>query len=302
VKRAAVLLVLALLSSASASAQYYFDYPTFKRWTIGIHGGPALSLLRVATYYRDAWNDRLLISVVETSAIELRAKTGILLGVHGAFFFRPSLGIRLEVGPLASDVETSTDFSFRWTWADGRRYQSDLVWKGAGRTTTLPVIIDAVWKGALGRHEWFLTGGLAYYRHSLRADASFGYGISTMAADGSEQYVDALRVGLRLPAASWSSWGFHAGLGLSFKLSDLLGLQAEAGYFTSAAKTVGWTFVKGNYDGVLFSAIKAMSFSDGDVEFLTAGGAPRLETALRLNPSFVRLAAGLVVFLGRAEY
>lgn len=301
-KRAAVSLALALIASASAWAQYYFDYPTYKRWAFGVHAGPALPLDRAATYYRDAWNDRLLVSVVEASDIEVKAKPGYCFGVHGTFFFQPSLGVRFEAGSLASDVETSTDFSFGWTWADGRRFQSDLVWKGTGRTTTLAIVLNGIWKGALGRNAWFLTGGPAYYRHSFRADASFGYGISTTAADGSEQYVDALRVGLRVPAASWSSWGFDIGLGLIIKLSGLLGLQAEAGYFYSAPKTVRWTFVKGSYDGVLFSSIKAISFNDGDIEFLTGGGNPKFETALRVKPSFLRLAAGLVIFLGRAEY
>jgi len=301
-KKPAAWLFLALLTSTSAWSQYYFDYPTYKRFSIGLTGGQALPRLRATSYYRDTWNDRLLISVAEASTVELRAKAGLHFGVQCAWFFNPSLGIRLEAGYLSSDVSTSTEVAFAWTWADGRHYESTPVWNGAGRMTTLPIGLNGIWKGAVGRHEWFLTGGLSYYRHTFRADSSFGYGISMMSADGSTQYIDALRVGLRVPEISWSSLGFNIGLGGSLKLSDLLGFQVEAGYFLSPSKTVNWTFVTGNYNGVFFSDLKDISFGEGDIEFLTASVPPKLETGMRLKPSFFRFSAGFVLFLGRAEY
>jgi len=301
-KRPAAWLFLILAATVSASAQYYFDYPTYKRFAFGLHGGAAFPLLKATTSYQDHWNDLLLISVTEVSNIEMKAKAGLLFGVHCTYFFNPSMGIRLEAGPRSWDVPTSTDVTFSWTWADGRRFQSKPVWKGAGRATTLPIDLDFIWKRELGRHEWFVSGGLSYYRHTFRAESSFGYGISTLSSDGSEQYIDALRIGLSVPEMSWTSFGFNAGLGLNIKLSEFLGFQVEAGYFYSPQKRSAWTFVKTDYDGVFFSNIKGIDFNDGDIQFLTGGNAPKMKTGLSLNPSFIRLAVGLVLFLGNAEY
>jgi opacity protein-like surface antigen len=300
-KPAALLLLLAAVA-VSASAQYYFDYPTYKRFELGLRGGAAFSRLQAETAYLDHWNDRLLTAVAETSNIAFLAKTGVQIGVHGAFFFNPTMGLRLEIGPLSSNVPVTTDFTFAWRWSDGRSYQAQKTWTGSGRTTTLPIALDFVWKRALGRHEGFLSGGVAYGRHSFRAESSFGYGISTLSGDGMQQFIDALKVGVRVSEFSWTSFGFNLGLGLSIKLSDPLRLQAEAAYFFFPRKKTNWTFIKGDYDGVLFTDIKGINFNDGDIALLTDGFPPKFETKLNLNRSFLRLALGIVLVLGTAEY
>jgi opacity protein-like surface antigen len=301
-KRPAVWLFLALMTAGTASAQYYFDYPTFKRWEIGVFGGAAFPLFKATTGYEDRWNDRLLTYVSESSNISMKAKVGIQFGFHLSYFFNPAIGIRLEVGPQRSDAPTTTEFTFAWTWADGRHFQRQPVWNGTGRTTSLPASLDLVWRKEWGRNEWFIAGGFSFHRDTFRSEASFGYGISQMSADLSEQYLDALRVGLRIPEMSWTSFGFDLGLGLSIKLSDLVGIQIETRYFFYPSKRAEWQFIKGDYDGVFYGNIKGIDFNDGDIQLLTAGVNPKLPTSLRLDRSFFRLGVGLVLFLGSAAY
>lgn len=301
-RKPTALLILLAAVAVSASGQYYFDYPTYKKFELGLRGGAAFSRLQTETAYLDHWNDRLLTAVTEDSDIIVSATTGVQIGVHGAFFFNPSMGIRLEIGPLSSNVPVTTDFAFAWRWSDGRSYEAQKTWTSGGRTATLPIALDFIWKRALGRHEGLLSVGVVYGRHSFRAESAFGYGISTLSGDGTQQFIDALKVEVRVPEFSWTSFGFNLGLGLSIKLSDPLRLQAEASYFLFPRKKTNWTFVKGDYDGVLFSDIKGIDFNDGDIAFLSGGFPPKFETNLNLNPSFLRLALGLVLVLGNAEY
>ena len=302
--RPVVSLCLLLMTAGAASAQYYFDYPTYKKFEIGVCGGVALSNAPFAATmaYQDHWSDLLLVSVTEASAISLKAGAGLPFGLHVSYFFTPRIGIRLEVGQQRSDVSALTDFTFNWAWADGRYFQNQRNWEGTGRATTLPVGLDLIWKKGFGRHEGFFAGGLSCYRHTFWAESSFGYGISKMSDDGSEQYIDALRVGLKIPKMSWTSLGFNLGLGLNIKLSGLVGVRIEGGYWFSPKKRAALQFVKGDYDGVFFGNIKGINFNDGDIQLLTAGFNPKMPTSVRLNSSFIRLALGLVFSLGSAEY
>ena len=294
-------LCLLLMAAGTASAQYYFDYPTYKKFEVGLGVGAAFSFGTTMSY-RDHWSDRLLASVTEASTISLKAKPGLSFGFHVSYFLTPKIGIRLEIGSQRSDIAALTGFTFNWAWTDGRSFQNKRTWEGTGRTTTFPVGLDFIWKREFGRHEGFFAGGISCYRHSFWAESSFGYGITQMSADGTEQYIDALRVGLAIPKISWTSFGFNLGLGLIIKLSGFTGIRIEGGYWFSPKKRAALQFVKGNYDGVFFGAIKEIDFNDGDILLLTAGSNPKTPTGLSLNPSFVRCAIGLVLFLGSAEY
>ncbi len=301
-RKSTVLLALLVLMAARASAQYYFDYPTYKKYELGVFGGAALSLIKGTTVYSDQWNDLKLTYVVERTDIGLNSKAAFHFGGFFGYFFNPNIGLELDFEYLTTSVPTTAQASFHWAWSDGRSFIKDATWSGTGRLTSFPLSLNLVLRSEPGRSQWSLSGGVTYFHNAFRSESFFGYGISTLSEDGQWQYLDFLRVGLRIPKTSWAVLGLNLGVGLSFKISDRIGIKAEARYFLCPEKKFTWEFVKGFYDGIFYPYIKNIDFGDGDIELITEGPNPKMAPSLKLNPSFFRLSIGFAIFLGEREY
>jgi opacity protein-like surface antigen len=301
-KKSTVFLALLIVMAASASAQYYFDYPTYKKFELGVFGGMAFPLLKGATQYLDQWQDLNLTYVIEKTDIELRSKAAFHFGGFFAYFFNPAMGFELDVEYLKTNVPTTATVLFQWGWSDRRQFTENPEWSGTGRLTSLPLSLNFVVRSEAERVKWSFSGGVTYFHNAFQSESFFGYGISALSGDGREQYLDFLRVGLRIPKTSWASFGLNLGLGLNFKISGRMDIKTEARYFSCREKKFAWQFVKGFYDGIFFPYIKAIDFNDMDIELITEGPVPKMETSLKLNPSFFRLSIGFVVFWGEREY
>jgi opacity protein-like surface antigen len=301
-KKSTAFLALLIVMAASASAQYYFDYPTYKKFELGVFGGMAFSPIKGATQYFDQWKDLNLTYVFERTDIELRSKAGFHLGGFFAYFFNPAMGFELDVEYLKTSVPTTATASFQWSWSDGRHFTKNAEWSGTGRLTSFPLSLNFVVRSEAERVKWTFSGGVTYFHNAFQSESFFGYGISTLSGDGREQYLDFLRVGLKIPKTSWASFGLNLGLGLNFKISGRMDIKTEARYFSCREKKFVWEFVKGFYDGIFFPDIKNIDFNDNDIELITEGPVPKMETSLKLNPSFFRLSLGFVIFWGEREY
>jgi len=299
-------LVFLVLLSAPAAAQYYFDYPTYKKFEICVFSGTSLPLIRGATTYDDRWNDRLLTFVHETTHIHIKSNLGLIFGGCFSFFFGPNFGIQLAADYMTASIPNTADFEFFWIWSDGRQPEENVQWKGTGRLESAPLSLNLVFRGDLGRHEWFISAGPSHYKNTFSSESFFGFGISTLTEDKSQQLVDALKIGLTIPQASWTTWGFNGGGGIHYKLSERMGLKAEIRYFFCPKKSFSWEFIKGLYDGVFFSKdykeLRNQKFPYYEDESDLVAISKNMTKLKPFNPSSVRFALGIVFSLGTTEY
>jgi opacity protein-like surface antigen len=289
-KRIIWLGLVLLGASASASAQYYFDYPKYERFEVCVFLSGWLPLQSGLTTYSDFWHDRLLLSVLEETAITVKPAVGPGAGASFAFYFNRTFGIQAILETSSSGLNTTAEATMAWTWADMRNVRQQALWTGTGRLAETPVSLDAVIKVKKPFWAWTVSGGPTAFRTSFTADSWFCFGVSKMSEDEQFQLVDGLKVGLTIPRTSWWALGLNLGLGAAFRLSDRLGLKIEARYYYCPEKIVSWSFVQGVYDGIFYGEILGEPFGEDSVAFVTKAGTL---SALAIAPSSLRLGIGL---------
>lgn len=283
--------------AAAASAQYYFEIPSYKPWEFGVYFGGGLSLVRGLSTYRDAWSGGDLISVYEETTIEAKAGGGEAGGVFASYFFKPGVGLRLNFGYSSAPVPTTANFLYRWTWSNRSIFEKESDWHDTGRLTTMPLSLDLLGKKDIGRHEIFYSGGITLFINRFRTESSFGFGVSTFAAG--RQYIDAFRVGLRIPDTTWKALGVNIGVGLRAFISERFRLFIDARFFWVQKRTFSWDMVLGTSEGIFFDEVPFAPFGEEDADRLrNANKISRLE----INPSSLQFTAGFVVLLGKRTY
>jgi opacity protein-like surface antigen len=300
-KKFVVLLALICMGCLIASAQpLYRDYVKSTSFELGVFGGLALPQAKGTTAYQDTWNYYLLNNVVEKTTIEAKAKKGFFLGGFFSLFLNHHFGVQLNVGYLRADVPNTAEFNFAWTLYDGSKYQRNVEWEGSGRLVSIPVSLNLLGTFGVGSFEVVFSGGATLFNNGFRSDSYFGYGITKLT--DLYQYVDALKVGLKIPQTSWTAFGGNIGAGLNFKLSDRIGLNVEARYLACPKKEIAWDFVTGRYDGQFFSnlypELKNQSFSEADVEYIQED---KKMSKITLNPSSFHVVVGLVYSFGNTQ-
>lgn len=283
--------------AAAASAQYYFEIPTYKPWEFGAYFGGGLSLVRGLTTYRDGWSGGDLTSVYEETMIEARAEGGASGGVFVSYFFRPGIGLQLNFGYSSAPVRTTANFLYRWTWSDRLSSEESAAWHDTGRLTVIPLSLDFLAKKEIGRHEIFYSGGITLLINRFRTESSFGFGVSTFASG--RQYIDAFRVGLRIPETAWKALGGNIGFGLRAFISERLRLLIDARFLWVQRKSFSWDMILGTSEGIFFHELPFTPFGEEDAERLRNNNKI---SPLEVNPSSVQFTVGIVVLLGSRSY
>jgi hypothetical protein len=296
---AAAAFVLAL-SGAALAQPLLSDAPHRLPLEISFYGGFSLSQIKGTTNYQDQWGWNLLRNVNEQTAIATSAKTGYAAGGELAFYFTPGFGIQALFSYAKMDVPNSAVCNFAWTWTDGTSYSQTATWPGTGSFSSTPLSLDLIGRVSMGRLDGTFSAGVTLFMNSFTQSSSFGYGITTITtnSDGTyTQYIDALRVGLMIPTSAMKKniVGANFGAGLTWMLSDTIGVRADARYYYCPAQTLSWSFVLGTYSGVFFGDIQNEPFDNIDVQLLQQTSNT---FTMRVNPSFIHLTLGLVFSFG----
>jgi hypothetical protein len=297
-KKSAGGIALFFLVAVSGFSQYYFDYPAYKKFDLGIELGMMRPSFMGATTYGDAWAWEMLSYVSEETLISGERTWVVNPEVFATWNFSPSMGIRLSVGGFSAEVPNRSDIGMTWGWADYPQIHKSASWTGTGRIVSLPLGLNIVIKSKSPVNTWHAVAGLTYSWNSFSAESSFGFGKSDFSEDGTVQYIDVLKIPLRIPKTSWSSLGGNIGLGTTFALSDSLGLGLEADYYFFEKKTFSWSFVYGQYDGVFYGVLKNRRFAPVDVEI---AGTWMKMSKFDVNLSRWRVALFLVLSLGTIQ-
>ncbi len=289
------------LSGAAAAQPLLSDAPHRLPFEISFYGGFSLSQIKGTTNYQDQWGWNLLRNVNEQTAIATSAKAGYAAGGELAFYFTPNFGIQALFSYTKMNVPNSADCTFAWTWNDGSSYTQTATWPGTGSFSSTPLSLDLIGRVSTGRLDGTFSAGVTLFMNSFTQNSSMGYGITTITqnTDGTyTQSVDALKVGLTFsgwPTLKKTMVGANIGAGLTYMLSDSIGIRADVRYYYCPAAVLTWNFVLGTYDGVFFGDITNEPFDNSDVQLLQ-------ETSnsftMRINPSFLHLTLGLVFLFG----
>jgi opacity protein-like surface antigen len=102
-----------------------------------------------------------------------------------------------------------------------------------------------------------------------------------------DEKLDALQVPLTAPDTTWTALGANAGAGVDIRLGKGLALAVEARYFYCPSRDFRWEWTPGAYAG-LSGAIASADFSAD-----AARAAGQKTSALRVDPSFFQISAGL---------
>lgn len=289
--------------SAGSSAADPADGAGQNRFELYLFGSFAFSHITGSTRYAAAWSDNYLSAVNERTEITMYPSLGLAAGASLSYFFSPALGVQLRAGVLTANVGNTSVFNFNWVWSSGASGSLEQGFDRMGHVTTLPLSLNLAARTGTGRIEGAVSGGLTLFRNTFRSETIFGYGTTKtepVFVDPNwvlTQYVDALPVGLRIPATSWTAVGADLGVALNVMVNDRLALRVEARYFYCPTRTLTWNFVYGNYDGIFYPDIKGQPFGAAEAAGLALSG---MTFRLPVNPSYVEGSIGVVFYLGRA--
>ena len=273
---------------------------------ISLYGGFSLSQIKGTTHYQDTWGYNmpypydLLRSVNEQTAIATNVKAGYAAGGELAYYFTPNFGIQALFSYAKTSVPNSAVCTFSWTWTDGSSYTQTATWPGTGSFSSIPLSLNLIGRVSSGPLDGTYSAGVTMFMNSFTQSSSMGYGITTITqnTDGTyTQYVDALKIALAIPTSAMKKTliGANFGAGLTYMISDTIGIRADVRYYYCPVQVLTWSFVLGTYDGVFFGDIMNEPFDNSDVQLL-------LQTSnsftMRVNPSFLHLTLGLVFSLG----
>jgi hypothetical protein len=305
IRAAAAILFFTLTTSATTGlfAAAPADDARGRKLELYLFGSFAFSRINGSTLYSASWSANYLSEVDEQSEISMYPDLGLAAGASLAYFFSPSWGIQLRAGVLTARVENTSIVRFHWVWSSGDSGSLEQGYDRLGHVTTLPLSLNLAVRTGSGRIEGAFSGGLTLFRNTFRSDTIFGYGttkIESIFVDPNwvlTQYVDALPVGLRIPATSWTAIGADLGAALNLMVNDRLAIRLEARYFYCPTKTLTWDFVYGSYDGIFYNDIKGQPFGAAEAADLARSG---YRFTLPVNPSYVEGSIGVVFYLGGA--
>ena len=268
-----------------------------RRMDISFFGGFAMTNVNGASRYMDTWSDHWLTYVHEETHIAGSSKGSIFFGAGFSYFFAAHLGVQLMGGYLKSDVPTTSDFSYSYTWSatvGGGAYDRSTSWAGTGSLSVMPVCFNIA--GRFGNEPLGvrLSGGPALFNNSIQESSTIGWGVSWYWTENNvpNQSIDAIAVAARIPKTSWTAIGFNAGAGLSYSISPGVALVVDGRYFFCPKKHFPWTLLIGTYDGVFYTTMKNIDFDADD-----ADDALSKMTSFQVNPSFFQIAAGVKIVI-----
>jgi hypothetical protein len=295
------LLVLARAVAAPAQPTAG-DRPVDERLELGVLGGVSSARAIGTTTYRDSWSSFFFTGVDETATIDTRAKGGTVFGGFVSYFATRHLGLQLLAEYARVATPTTAAVSFGWTPAGEAGVQKSKDLAGMGRLARIPVSLNIAARAGWGPLTAELSGGATLFRNTLSESSFFSYGVTRLYTvyvppnQVVRQSIDALLVPLKISEGAWNALGADVGGGLTLRLGGRIGLMADARYYHCPKKLLHWDPVPGTYDGIFTGNIKGEPFSDQDAAYLAQNNKT---FDLDVNPSFFRVAAGIVVFVGR---
>ncbi|MGD0783718.1 MAG: outer membrane beta-barrel protein, partial [Candidatus Aminicenantales bacterium] len=218
---------------------------------IGLSGGMGFpSFTGGSGSFTNTWSYNLLQTATETGNLVFSLKNPVTLSGSFAYFFTPSIGIRLQVDyPLKQSIESGTmDYTLSWKWTISPTTYSlspSPSWGVTGDFSVIPISLNGVLRFPLGSTiDAYITAGPTYFMGTINASTTMGLGWSWMS--GSDQHIDYFPVPLTI-SQSINGIGFNAGAGLDIRLGDVFGIFLEAAYFAGPSSSQNWIAQPGSY-------------------------------------------------------
>lgn len=291
----------AVLSTALAALPSPADLPFLKKLEYGIFLGPAFARTGSASVYRDAWAEELLKSVEEETVLSTKRAAAPAFRLSAAYFFRPRLGVEAGLSFSSASVSVKSVFAMSYAWKSGAQGSAGGEWPGAGRFTSLPFFLNAVWRHLGKRWGVSLSAGPAFFFNSVKVSSKAGVGRSEVTTilvytppvwtQTTVQHLDAVPTDVEIPKTRWTAAGFNAGLGGQYALGPRLAAAVDLRFFFARARDISWTVIPGTYSGLLEAESRWTISED------LARHVEGRTTAFHLNPSFVQVSAGLKIAL-----
>jgi hypothetical protein len=299
-----IIIAFAVVCSAAAALRGQDWTEAWARWhrpsrlSIGLHGGSLIpgSITRKAGSYQSLWDALELASVHESADLELGGKSGYAAGFSLEYFGESAVGLQLLVGFNRRPLESTSETLFSWRWRDGRNDHRTSSWAGSGSLTTIPVALNGVIRLlAASRLMIFLSGGIVLNFNELRdASSTIVWGFTRLDPHSTQQWVDALAVPVRIEKTDWLNLGLDAGLSFEAPLGPSLRMVLEARYYHQVEKTLAWTPIPVEGDGLYFSSIQPLMcgvrFEAWDAAEIVDGNILKSSTIL---PSLFQVTFGL---------
>jgi len=288
--RTLALLIQVVGSALGLSAPAAAEKPS----ELAVLGGLGLVQVDGTSVHQDSWNYYRISDVWERTEIQARSDNTPVLGIEFRRSFGPGLGIGVVFGSWKSDIETSADFTFRYSWADGGGDSKSASWTDGGSLRTQFLAVNGVACFGHGRFQGYAAAGPALIFHRLSLKSHFGGGVANY-GETVDQHIDALKIPLEVDSETWSSVGFNLRLGVTARLGPRLGLTLECRYVICPVKTLQWNVIPGRYDGIFYeNEIKDFVLTPEGARYVLDN--QRLST-VTINPSSLQVLIGLRVRL-----
>jgi hypothetical protein len=270
-------LFLFALFAGAASA----EDKAWKQGEISLYAGFGHSRARGSSFYHLGWASGASPNAETNTSISASSKDAIYFGAFFSFFIDRDVGFQTGFGYLKSDVPNTAVFDL--STVSGKAALRDS-WPGTGEITAVPLCLNVAGRFGDGKFRMGVTVGVALFLNSFFADSYAGAAVIPALP---EETFDAFRIKIAVEDKTWSALGGNFGWSGDFQLSSKLALTAEARYFFCPIKTLYWTWIPGDYAGLLGN------FPIWNFDKTSAADAESRTSPLSINPSFFTVSIGI---------
>jgi opacity protein-like surface antigen len=294
-RSALALLATVWCATAAAGAALAEDPPAWNRFEIGLSSGFGRSRAGgTSVFFRDSATP-FYTRLSASDAITFDSAAAVHVGGSCTFYFTPAFGVQVGFGYLKSAMTGGSAFrleSFRDAPASRQ-----VSWAGSGEITAVPLFLNVTARSRGEAVRMHVSGGLALFLNAFLAQTPAGIEAVEpvwKAGTGSppvqvliDEKLDILQVPISVADTTWTAVGANVGAGLDVAIARNMALSLEARYCLCPVKTFAWDWTPGAYEG-LDGKITGWNFTAD-----AARAAGQKTSALRIDPSFFQISAGL---------
>jgi len=271
------------------------DPPAWNRFEIGLFGGYGVSRAGgTSTLLRESAT-AFYASLSASDAITFDSAAAFHVGMSCTYYLIPTFGIQAGFGYLKSAMRGASAFRLEaFRDAPASRQVS---WDGSGENTAVPLFLNLTARSRGEAVRAHVSGGLALFLNAFMAEAPAGIeAIEPVWKAGggtppvpvlADEKLDILKVPISIADTTWIAVGANLGAGLDMRIAENISLSVEARSFLCPTKTFAWAWTPGVYHG-LDGKIAGWNFTAD-----AARAAGQKTSALRIDPSFFQISAGL---------
>ncbi len=255
--------------------------------------GGAFPQLDSSSSYFYGWRYLLTTDVQERGVIAASAENSLFFSGSFSYFFMKNVGLQAIFGYTKADVAKDASFAFSWA-GRGRNVARNAAFEGSGDLKVIPISINGIAKFSFNEEKMgiYFSGGYTFFNNKFNATSFMGAG-SAFRYQGygqcDPQCFDAFRVPLDIDQ-SWNKSGANVGAGFDFKVSEMIGITADARYYYCPSEKFDWNWRSGTYQGYFYG------LDDLVIDAETAQLLQQSITKLEVNPSFFKVSVGIKFF------